>query len=113
MFNHEITEMWSPAGNYNQSRICRKGVSSSLFPSDSLQSQLYNFIEIAHIDHTIYGVENDCRNFRSNPMDSFCKNQEKSKNGCFLALFGLISAMFFTSQPFIGIAHKGFQYGVE
>ena len=105
--------MWSPAGNYNQSRVCCKGVSSGLFPSEPLQSQFYNFIETAHINHTIYGVENDCRNFRSNPMDSFCKNQEKSKNGCFLALFGLISAMLFTSQPFIGIAHKGFQYGVE
>ena len=25
----------------------------SLFPSDSLQSQLYEFIEIAHIDYTM------------------------------------------------------------
>ena len=29
-------------------------------------------------------------------MDSFCKNQKKSKNGCFLAIFGLILAMFLT-----------------
>ena len=36
-----------------QSRICGKGVSLGLFPSDSLQSQLYEFIEIAHIDHTM------------------------------------------------------------
>ena len=37
----------------NQNRICGKGVGLSLFPSDSLQSQLYEFIEIAHIDHTM------------------------------------------------------------
>ena len=37
----------------NQSRICGKGVGLGLFPSDSLQSQLYEFIEITHIDHTI------------------------------------------------------------
>ena len=34
----------------NQSRICGKGVGfKGLFPPDSLQSQLYKFIEIAHI----------------------------------------------------------------
>ena len=38
---------------WNQSRICGKGVGLSLFPSDSLHSQLYEFIEIAHIDHTM------------------------------------------------------------
>ena len=29
------------------------GVGLGLFPSDSLQSQLYEFIEIAHTDHTM------------------------------------------------------------
>ena len=38
---------------YNQSRICGKVVGLGLFPSDSLQSQLYEFIEIAHIEHTM------------------------------------------------------------
>ena len=33
----------------NQSRICGKGVSLGIFPSDSLQSQSYEFIEIAQI----------------------------------------------------------------
>ena len=37
----------------NQSRKCGKGVGLGLLPSDSLQSQLYEFIEIAHIDHTM------------------------------------------------------------
>ena len=37
----------------DQSRICGKGVGLGLFPSDSLQSQSYEFIEIAHIDHTM------------------------------------------------------------
>ena len=37
----------------NQSRICGKGVGLCLFPSDSLQSQLYEIIGIAHIDHTM------------------------------------------------------------
>ena len=54
----------------NQSRICGKGVGLGLFPSDSLQSQSYELIEIAHIG-PYYGVENDCRKFRSNRMDSF------------------------------------------
>ena len=31
-------------------------------------------------------------------MDS--ENQKMSKNGCFLAIFGLIVAMFLTSQPY-------------
>ena len=46
----------------NQSRICGKGVGLGLFPSDSLESQSYEFIEIAHIG-PYYGVENDCKNF--------------------------------------------------
>ena len=33
-------------------------------------------------------------------MDSFCKIQKKSTNGCFLAIFGLIFAMFLTSQQY-------------
>ena len=40
----------------DQSRICGKGVGLGLFPSDSLESQSYEFIEVAHIG-TYYGVE--------------------------------------------------------
>ena len=89
--------------NFNQSRICGKGVGLGLFSSDSLQSQLY------------YGVENDCRNFRSNRMDSFRKNQKKVEKWLFLAIFGLILARFLTSQQyeFNEIAHKGPYYSVE
>ena len=72
----------------NQSRICGKGVGLGLFPSDSLQSQSYQFIGIAHIG-PYYGVENDCRNFRSNRMNSFSKSK-KNRKICFLAIFGLI-----------------------
>ena len=36
-------------------------------------------------------VYNDCRNFRSNRIDSFQENRKKSKNGCFWANFGYIS----------------------
>ena len=45
----------------------------------------------------------------------FEKIEKKSKNDCFLAIFGLIFAMFITSQPyeFNEIAHKGPYYGVE
>ena len=41
--------------------------------------------------------------------------EKKLENDCFLAVFGLILAMFLTSQPynFDAIAHKGLQYGVE
>ena len=48
-------------------------------------------------------------------MDSFCKNQKKSKNDCFLAIFVLILAMFLTSQPYElnEIENKGPHYGVE
>ena len=37
----------------DQSRISGKGVGLGIFPSDSLQSQLYEFIEIAHMDYTM------------------------------------------------------------
>ena len=48
-------------------------------------------------------------------MDSFCKNQKKWKNGCFLDIFGLHLAMFLTSQQyeFDEITHKGPSYSVE
>ena len=48
-------------------------------------------------------------------MDSFWENRKKSKNGCFLAIFGLILAIFLTSQPydFDAIAHAGAPLGVE
>ena len=76
----------------NQSRICGKGVGLGLFPPDWLQSQLYEFIEIAYINHTIDR-----------------ENRKKSKDNCFLAIFGLILAIFLTSQPydFDAISHIG------
>ena len=40
---------------HNQSRKCGEGAGLDLFPSDSLQSQLYEFIEIVHIG-PYYGV---------------------------------------------------------
>ena len=59
-----------------------------------LTPQQYEFDEIAH-KGPYYGVENDCRKFRSNRMDSFCENRKMSKNGCFLghfwANFGYVS----------------------
>ena len=63
---------------FNQSRICGNVVGLGLFPSDSLQSQLYEFIEIAYIG-PYNGVENFSRNFCSSRMDSFCKNQKSQK----------------------------------
>ena len=67
----------------NQSRICGKGDGLGFFSSDSPQSQSLQFIGIAHIG-PYYGVENDCKNFPSNRMNSFSKSQKKSKNGCVL-----------------------------
>ena len=69
-------------GYLNQSRICGKGVCLSLFPSDSLSFESY---------------------------EQFVRKSKKSKNDCFLAIFGLNLAMFLTSQPyeFNEIAHKG------
>ena len=75
-----------------QSRLCGKGVGLGHFPPDSLESQSYEFIEIAHIG-PYYGVENDCRKFRSNRMERFRENRKKSENSCFLAIFGLILAV--------------------
>ena len=48
-------------------------------------------------------------------MDSFWENRKKSKNGCFLAIFGLILAMFLTSRPydFDAFAHAEAPLGVE
>ena len=46
-------------------------------------------------------------------MDSFWENRKKSKNGCFLAIFGLILAMFLTSQPYDFDAFAGAPLGVE
>ena len=72
----------------NQSLICGKGVGLSLFPSDSLSFESY---------------------------EQFVRKSKKSKNGCFLAIFGLILAMFLTSQPydFDAFAHAGAPLGVE
>ena len=44
----------------------------------------HEFIEVAHIG-PYYGAENDCRNFRSNRMDSFWENR---KMAIFLAFLG-------------------------
>ena len=46
-------------------------------------------------------------------MDSFCENRKKSKNGCFLAISGLILAMFLRPQAynFDAIAHAGVPFG--
>ena len=52
-----------------------KEVGLGLFPSDSLESQSYEFIEIAHIGPN-YGVKNDGRKFRSNRMASFSQNRQ-------------------------------------
>ena len=48
-------------------------------------------------------------------MDSFWEIRKKSKNGCFLAIFELILAMFLTSQPydFDAFVHTGAPMGVE
>ena len=48
-------------------------------------------------------------------MDSFQENWKKSKNGYFLAFFGLDLAMFLTSQPYASDAneHIGLLYGVD
>ena len=45
----------------------------------------------------------------------FEKIEKKSKNECFFAIFGLILAMFLTSQPydFDAIEHIGLYYDVE
>ena len=71
-------------GNHN--RICGKGVVLGLFPSDSLQSQSYEIIEIAHIGPYYYGVENFVRIV----WTVFVKIKKKSKNGCFFSHFWVI-----------------------
>ena len=50
----------------------------------------------------------DVQNFVRIVWTVFAKMKKKSKNGCFLAIFGLILAMFLTSQlyEFDKIAHK-------
>ena len=78
-----------------------------LFPSDLLQSQSYHFIGIAHIG-PCYGVENDCRNFTSNRMNSFSKSQKVEKwlfFGHFWVNLGYVSHI--PQYEFDGITHKG------
>ena len=61
-------------------------------------------------------VQNGFRNLRSNRMDSqFLTISKKSKNGCFLVIFGLTLAMFPNSQSydFDVIAHGGALLCVE
>ena len=48
--------LWVTENEQNQSRMCGRGVGSGLSPSDSLESQSYDFDEIAHI-RPIYGVQ--------------------------------------------------------
>ena len=45
----ETLSMWLLMWLKNQSRMCGKGVGSSLFPSDSLESHSYEFDALAHI----------------------------------------------------------------
>ena len=49
------------------------------------------------------------KNFGRIEWTVFEKIEKKSKNDCFLAIFGLILAMYLTFQPydFDGIAHIG------
>ena len=70
----------------NQSGICGKGVGLGLFPSDSLESQSFELIEIAHTA-PYYGVENDCRKFRSNRMEFFLRKSKKAEKWLFFWLF--------------------------
>ena len=58
----------------NQSRMCGKGVGLGLFPSDSLESQSYDFDEIAHI-RPLY----------------WCRDKVRLITVCFLVFFGFVS----------------------
>ena len=77
----------------NQSRICGKGVGLGLFPSDSLQSQLYEFIEIAHMDHTM--VYNLTVEYFVRTVRQFLRKSKKVEKrlffGHFRANFGYVS----------------------
>ena len=92
----------------NQSRIVGLG----LLPSDSLESQSYDFDENKHIKPS-YGVE---RLHKSSfkPWRVFEKI-DKVQNWPFLVIFVLILAMFLRSQSkdFDTIAHAGAPLGVE
>ena len=48
-FSCGINVVFSVRTNVTHSHICSKGVGLGLFPSDLLESQSYEFIEIAHI----------------------------------------------------------------
>ena len=75
-----------PIGLLYQSRICGKGVSLDLFPSDSLQYQSYQFIEIAHIG-PYYGEQNDRRNFRFESYEQFYQKLNKVEKWLFFGHF--------------------------
>ena len=76
----------------HQSRICGKGVGSGLFPWLAPIRVIRIYWNCTY--RSYYGVENDCRNVRSNRMDSLCKNQKVEKClffGHFWANFGYVS----------------------
>ena len=58
------------------SRMCGKGIGLGCFPSNSLESQSYDFDEIAHMK-PLYGVENSKKKFLRKP--------KKAKFGRFLS----------------------------
>ena len=97
------------AGTMNQSRICGEvvglGFSFWLAPIPVIRT----YWNCTHRPY--YGVENDCRNFRSDSMDRFCENQKKSENDYFLTI--LATFLTFQSNNFDAFEHTGAPLGVE
>ena len=102
-----IPDVWRNKKTFNQRCICGKGVGLGLFPSDSLQSQLNEFIKIGHKGP--YDSVERLYKISFESYGQFLRKSKKIENDCFLAIFGLILAMFLTSQPydFDTIAHIG------
>ena len=71
--------------------MCGKGVGLGLFPSDSLESQKYDFDEIVHIKP--YMVSEDPIKVLSSRKE-YLKKPKKFKIGRFQVIFGLILACF-------------------
>ena len=91
--------------------MCGKGDGLGRFPSDSLETQSYQFDEIAH--RTLI-----CRmtveNFVRIVWTVFEKIEKKTKTGRFLVIFGLILLPFLNlSNNFDAIAQTGAPLGVE